>query len=307
MKLSVIICTYNPKAPILDRVLNSLKQQTLPLTEWQLIIVDNRSDNDVPTKCDLSWHPEHLLVREEKAGLIYARICGTLQTKHEILVSVDDDTPLFPNYLENIQQIFLQNPDMGIVGGRTVAEFAVPPPAWIKSFYPLLAIRDLGEEPIIQQLKVNDTLQQYPQAAAVAVMSMRKECMLDYVEHFNTDNISHTLGRKGNDLSSGEDNDINLFIYKSGYALGYFPQLKFVHLIPESRLQADYLARLQYSSSKTWIKVLSKYGINPWPKIPKLTVGFRKIKAWISYRAWASPKNYIRWRGACGTFEALAK
>jgi glycosyltransferase involved in cell wall biosynthesis len=307
MKLSVIICTYNPKTDVLKRVLQSLKQQTLPLTEWQLIIVDNRSDNGVPTQCDLSWHPDRLLVREGKAGLIHARICGTLQSKHDILVSVDDDTPLFPDYLENIQQIFLQNPDMGIVGGRTVPEFSVAPPPWIKSFYSLLAIRDLGDEPIIQQLKVNDTLRQYPQAAAVAVMATRKTCMLGYIEHFKNDNISHTLGRKGNDLSSGEDNDINLFIYKSGYWLGYFPQLKFIHLIPENRLQAGYLARLQYSSSKTWIKVLNKYGINPWPKISKLTVPFRKIKAWLTYQAWSSPENYIRWRGACGTFEALAE
>lgn len=306
MKLSVIICTYNPKASILDRVLHSLKQQTLPLTKWQLIIVDNCSDNGIPAQCDLGWHPDYLLVREEKAGLIYARICGTLQAKHDILVSVDDDTPLFPDYLKNVQQIYLQNPDLGIIGGRTVPEFAVPPPAWIESFYSLLAIRDLGDKPIIEKLKKNEAIKHYPQSAALLI-APRKKCMLDYIEHFNTDSVSNSLGRKGDDLSSGEDNDINLFIYKSGYGLGYFPQLKFIHLIPDKRLQADYLARLQYSSSKTWIKVLSKYGISPWPKISKLTVGPRKIKAWISYRAWASSENYIRWRGACGTFEALAE
>ncbi len=306
MKLSVIICTYNPKATVLDRVLQSLKQQTLSLTEWQFIIVDNRSENGVLAQCDLSWHPDHQLVREEKAGLIHARICGTLKAKHDILVSVDDDTPLFPDYLENIQQIYLQNLDMGVVGGRTVPEFAVPPPAWIKSFYSLLAIRDLGDNPIIERLKKNETIKNYPQSAALLI-APRKKCMLDYIDHFNGDSVSGSLGRKGDDFSSGEDNDINLFIYKSGYALGYFPQLKFIHLIPESRLQAGYLAKLQFSSSKTWIKVLSKYGINPWPKIPKVTVGLRKIKAWISYRAWASPENHIRWRGACGTFEALAE
>lgn len=306
MRLSVIICTYNPKAHVLDRVLQSLRQQTLPFTEWQFIIVDNRSDNGVLAQCDISWHPDNQLVREEKAGLIHARICGTLHAKYDILVSVDDDTPLFPDYLENVKQIYRENPDMGIIGGRTVPEFAAPPPAWIKSFYSLLAIRDLGDQSIIERLKKTETIKNYPQSAALLI-APRKKCMLEYIEHFNSDKVSDSLGRKGNDLSSGEDNDINLFIYKSGYGLGYFPQLKFIHLIPENRLQAGYLARLQYSSSKTWIKVLNKYGINPWPKISKLTVPFRKIKAWLTYRAWSSPENYIRWRGACGTFEALAE
>ncbi|MDN5289000.1 MAG: glycosyl transferase family 2 [Mucilaginibacter sp.] len=307
MKLSVIICTYNPKSAALQRVLQSLSAQTLPLSEWELMIVDNGSDNDVLALCDLSWHPDHRLVKEEKAGLVHARICGALLAKHDIQVSVDDDTPLFPDCLENIQLIYRQNPGLGIIGGRTVPEFAVPAPAWIKSFYSLLAIRDLGDDPVIEILKDDQTIKSYPQSAAVAVMATRKKCMLEYVEHFKNDSVSHSLGRKGNDLSSGEDNDINLFIYKNGYGLGYFPQLQFIHLIPESRLQPAYLARLQYASSKTWIKVLSKYGINPWPKIPRVTVRLRKIKAWINYRAWSSPENYIRWRGACGTFEALAE
>jgi hypothetical protein len=130
--------------------------------------------------------------------------------------------------------------------------------------------------------------------------------MLKYIEYYEKNKAVQTLGRRGTDLASGEDNDINMFIYKSGYALGYFPELKFHHIIPRNRMTRQYLSKLQYSMNKTWVKVLSIHGISPWKKVPSWSVPIRKAKAWISYKAWKSDPNYIRWRGACGLFEGLS-
>lgn len=41
-------------------------------------------------------------------------------------------------------------------------------------------------------------------------------------------------------------------------------------------------------------------------KIPYWTVLLRKIKAFFYYQAWKDSISYIRWQGACGTFEGLA-
>ena len=43
MKLSVIICTFNPRVDYLERALAALRAQTVPANRWELIAVDNNS------------------------------------------------------------------------------------------------------------------------------------------------------------------------------------------------------------------------------------------------------------------------
>ena len=45
MDLSVIICTHNPRVDYLYSVLNALQQQTLSHDQWELILVDNASQD----------------------------------------------------------------------------------------------------------------------------------------------------------------------------------------------------------------------------------------------------------------------
>ena len=305
MKISVIICTHNPNHVYLDKVLTSLKHQSLNKDEWEIIVIDNKSENELIKILDLSWHPNNKIIREDNLGLIHARITGARQAQHEILVSVDDDTPLYPDYLEQVLRIYDQYPELGVIGGKTIPEYEVTPPEWLHQFNGLLAIRDLGDLPIIEKL-TGTGLKNYPICAPLLI-APKKSCMLLYLDHYLNSTVSQSLGRKGDQLSSGEDNDINLFIFKNGYALGYFPELKFIHIIPERRMQKNYLGRLQFNTSKTWIRVLNKYNINPWPPIKKNTVFLRKIKAWFAYKVWKSAAEYIKWRGACGTFEALSE
>jgi len=113
--------------------------------------------------------------------------------------------------------------------------------------------------------------------------------------------------RRGNELTSGGDNDIVLSILESGWDVAYFPELSLTHLIPATRLQPEYLARLNHGIAKSWMQVLSKHQCNPWPPIPAWTVRIRKMKAWFTYRAWAGPVQRICWSGACGHFEGRIK
>lgn len=305
-KISVVICTWNPNKELLDMVLNSLQKQTLSQQQWELIIIDNKSEIEISSWLDLSWHRDSHIHREEQQGLIYARIKGTHEAKYDLLVSVDDDTLLADNYLDNVQKIYNKFPHLGNIGGRSIPIFESRPPFWIKEFYAILAIRDLGEYPIIERLKNKNDLFYYPSSAPLLI-APRKKCMLNYIDFFNNNNYSKYLGRKGNSLSSGEDNDINLFLFKSGFSLGYFPELIFYHIIPEKRTTVNYLARLVFSSSMSWVKVLENYHINPWKKIPKWTVPLRILKAWFSHKAWRSEVEYIKWKGACGTFQGLSE
>ncbi|RYZ28518.1 MAG: glycosyltransferase family 2 protein, partial [Chitinophagaceae bacterium] len=290
MKLSVVICAHNPKPDYLNRVLESLKIQTLSFEYWELILIDNGSFTPLKDRFTLSWHPQSKIVAEDKLGLIHARVRGVKEASNDIIISVDDDTPLFEDYLENALRIYTMYPELGIIGGKTVPQFEETPPIWLNEFYSCLAIRDLGDKPIIRQLQRGEKASNYPDCAPILI-APKKECMLRFIEYYEKNEAAQSLGRKGTDLASGEDNDINLFIYQQGYALGYFPELKFYHIIPAKRMKKEYLSKLQFSMNKSWVKVLFIHDVLPWKKIAPLTVPLRKAKAWINYKAWKSEPN----------------
>jgi hypothetical protein len=137
-------------------------------------------------------------------------------------------------------------------------------------------------------------------------MGIRRAAYVAYIESAATDPARTALGRRGADLSSGEDNDIIMTILASGWRVAYLPALSLEHLISARRLTADYLSRYSLSTSRTWIQVLDVHGIRPWPAIPSWTVPLRKARAYLRTRAWASEANRIRWKGACGQFEGRA-
>jgi len=62
--ISVIICTHNPRPDYFSRVLAALRQQTLPLSEWELLVIDNQSAEPIAGRLNLTWHPAAQVIRE---------------------------------------------------------------------------------------------------------------------------------------------------------------------------------------------------------------------------------------------------
>ena len=302
--LSVVICAFNPNIVILKETLDCLKNQTLSLIKWELIIVDNASTISISTQIDLSWHPNSKIVEEKNPGLIHARIKGTAEAKYDYIVSVDDDTFLRSDYLNNALNIFNTYPEMGIFGGRSKAEFEVTPPNWVHSCDGILCIKDLGEEVIITQRKNEEELF-FPSNGPFLIAYRKSAFENVFLKHFLSNKVSKNLGRKGKSLASGEDNDITLSIFREGYQIGYFPELLFTHYIPAFRIQLKYLSNLVYASTKTWVVLLDLYGINPWKPISKYTVTIRKMRAYFRLKAWQNERNLLNWKGACGKFDGL--
>ncbi|TBO42189.1 glycosyltransferase [Pedobacter kyonggii] len=304
-KVSVVICAYNPNRAIFERVIDSLQNQTLEFEYWELLIIDNNSSSPISDWLTINWHPQGRIISEIKPGLINARNRGTIEAKYDYIISVDDDTLLCDNYLELAQKIYTSDPNLGIIGGRSTPIYLEKPPKWISQFNGLLAIRDLGEMEIVQQLN-HERPTEYPTIAPILI-APRKKCMEEYISFFENSLISKSLGRKGSSLASGEDNDINMFIYAKGYKIGYFPDLKFEHIIPAFRTTKKYLVEMAYESNRSWVKMLTNHGINPWKKIKSNTVLLRQAKAFFTYKAWKNTPNYIKWRGACGKFKGLSE
>lgn len=306
--ISVIVPTHNPDAGRLQRTLRGLCAQTLPATEWELVIVDNASAPALELARYTGDLPRHSrLVREPQLGLTCARRRGIACSAGPILVFADDDNVLAPDYLENVLRLLTAHPRMGALGGKSIPEFEQEPEHWTRDFFPLLALRDLGDRPITAAgLRPPGAERNvYPGDAAPlgAGMGLRRDALAGWLTEENAAMLSD---RRGAALTSSGDNDIVFSIVRDGWEVGYFPELRLTHLIPAGRVTCAYLGRLNRGIQESWIRVLAKYDANPWRPIPRWTVPFRRLKSWFACRAWSGPAARVRWQGACGKFDGLS-
>ncbi len=308
MRLSAILATHNPDAERLRRTLQSLRNQTLPEPLWEAILIDNASHLPLAAAIDRrDWPATWRLVHEPRLGLSAARRRGLLESVGEVIVLVDDDNELAPDYFELALAALSGREKLGALGGSSEPEFEVSPPLWVGEFSGLLACRDLGDEVLIDGWKGGSAVQSRPYfswAPIGAGMVLRREAARHWLECAEGVELSD---RRGEELTSGGDNDIVLSVLGGGWEVGYLPQLRLTHLIPASRTTLEYLGRIHRAIAASWIEVLAKHGACPWGPIPPWTLPLRRLKAWFSCRAWSSPGAYVRWQGACGHFDGRAK
>jgi glycosyltransferase involved in cell wall biosynthesis len=247
MMLSVIVCTHNPRWDYFQRCINSLRWQTLAADQWELIVVDNRSDEPVAARIDLSWHPAARIVREETLGLTPARLRGIRETNGCVLVFVDDDNVLDADYLETAIRIAEGNRFLGSWSGQCRPAFEEPPPEWTRRYWGSLVIREFERDVWSNLPRLADSM---PCGAGLCV---RRSVALRYLELHGSGRRSVQLDRKGKSLVSGGDNDLAACACDQGLGLGLIASMRLTHLISRERLTLDYLERLvegiHYSST----------------------------------------------------------
>jgi hypothetical protein len=165
---------------------------------------------------------------------------GIDEAKGSILVFVDDDNVLAQDYLQVSLETISRMPWLGAFSGSTVGEYEVPLPLWASNMPIQLAVREIkhvawGCLPGTQSL---------PFAPVGAGMVIRRQVAEHYLRQVKKDNLRQSLDRKGDLLLSGGDSDMAYCACELGYAVGVFPELSLVHIIPKQRLEAPYLLKL---------------------------------------------------------------
>jgi len=237
--ISVIICTHNPRRDYLDKVLKALQLQTLPMEQWELLMIDNASNKLLSSEIDLSWHPIARHIREEQLGLTPARMRGIQEAKAETLLFVDDDNVLDWDYLKVALQISEAWPTLGAWGGQSIPDFEESPPDWTKHYWGMLGIRE------VEQDKWSNLVHQHETTPYGAGMCVRKIVAERYASLVSNDMKRLSLDRKGKLLTSCGDSDLAFTACDIGLGTGLFVALKLTHLMPKNRLQEEYLLRLR--------------------------------------------------------------
>ena len=260
MKLSIVICTHNPRLDYLGSTLDSISDQDLGGADWELMIVYNASKIPVAQSVDLSWKPGARVVVEEELGLTPARLRGLAEARGEIIVFADDDNVLAANYLSQVLELFRDYPRIGCLGaGILEPEFETTPAEETRPYLSYLALRTIERDHWGNQISG-----MIPWGAGLAI---RREVADLYIESIQGNQLAKTLDRKGDSLVSGGDDEFSHVAVRHGWGVGIFRSLSIVHLIGSRRLEISYLERLIRASGLTRAMLAHLHGRDTIPPV----------------------------------------
>lgn len=102
IRFSVIIPTYNRFDALLE-TLRTIEAQHYPRSAIQVVVVDDGSTSAGKERIfESAWSFELKYIRQDNRGSAFARNAGAAQAEGEILIFVDDDVLLLPNYVAGL-------------------------------------------------------------------------------------------------------------------------------------------------------------------------------------------------------------
>ncbi|MGE4544892.1 MAG: glycosyltransferase family 2 protein [Pedobacter sp.] len=228
--ITAIICTHN-RADYLSRALDSLVCQSLPLDQYEILVVDNAStDGTASLVREYQAKYPHLgYLREDNLGLSIARNRGWQAARADYVAFLDDDAAACHEWLETLLEVFQRiTPTPGFIGGKVTLDWETSRPAWLTdSMLSPLAYLDYGE------------LGRYLQDEYLWGVNIAfPRALLESVGGF-----AENLGRKGECLISNEETLLQDKLCAMGYKGYYQPEAGVAHLVHHSRLRKSWYRR----------------------------------------------------------------
>lgn len=244
---SIVICTYNPDVRLLERCIKAVASLDSTGLTTEVIIVDNNSTKPIEEYESVIEFGNKLsnfaVVKEERQGLLHARIRGIEHSKGRFIVFFDDDNEPFGDYLVQLHELIAAHPNVAAWGpGNVWVDFIDGiDDALKKDALPLFQER---HEPHIAYACVRALQPCYPYGTGLAIS---RPCAQEYLKRASSNEFSLT-GRQGQRLSSGDDTQMVLCCIAAGYAAGISPALKTNHIIPAKRANYAYMKKLTWGT-----------------------------------------------------------
>ena len=240
-KLSLIVATYNRAASLL-RTLESVVLQSADPALWECVVVNNNS-TDNTAEVFAAFAADHTaftlrMVDEPKQGLSNARNCGIAASVGEYIAIIDDDETLEEGYVDTYIEFFDSFPKALAAGGAVKAVYEGCRPRWMSHF---------TEQMIANPLDLDVVVTTFPASRVPAGGNMAfRRAAFDKVGVFNP-----RLGRNGQSLIGGEENDLFARLRRAGEVLYFVPGAAIYHHIPQSKLTDEYFDRLSYNVGRS--------------------------------------------------------
>ena len=237
--ISVVVCCFNSVKKIvktLDAL--SIQQCGLPVAFLvELLIIDNNSTDGTSAfvqdilKDDFPF--PYRIILENNLGKTFALSRGINESKYKYVCIVDDDNWLNPDYLYEAWRILESDKNIGMVGGCGEPALESVAPVWFDTFAICYAAAG--------QAKKSGDLTHTTRFVYGAGSVLRKAAW----ERIHRAGFKFLLkGNTGNQLTSGEDNELCYALIIAGYKIWYSSELRFKHSIGAQRLNWAYIKKL---------------------------------------------------------------
>lgn len=238
--VSAVVCCYNSAGVIIPTIKALTSQRIPPGIMYEVILVDNNCTDNTVQLAENIWKKENLsyplrIVKESQPGLIYARKSGIFSAANDILLFVDDDNILEPDWVERLMDMYSRWPNVGAIGGfieplfEDEKEGKWKRPPWFENFSSMYACTPIYQNPQLSTFK---------QTLYGAGLSIRTHIARSI---FNSQLPFFLVGRTQNTLNRGDDSEICLRIALMGWKLWYESTLKMKHYILKHRVNWEYV------------------------------------------------------------------
>lgn len=260
-ELCICICTYN-RADLLLKALDSLVHQTADPARFDIMVVDNKSDDHTSEVCKKfqNGHEHVHYYFEEEQGLSHARNQGWKEAITTYVGYFDDDATAPDDYVQKaLEVIDEKSPD--IFGGQVCADYEVQPPDWLPDgFGNVIPAEESG----------NLESGKYLTGPSFFV---RRELFKRY-GGFDTD-----LGMSGTTVAYGEETELMIRFKEMDDSLNiYYRSDMFVHhLIEKRKMKLSWWAKKEYANKRdlyTYTWQLNEYGNEFGEFVPTTAVRF---------------------------------
>jgi len=238
LKMSAVICTLN-RCEMLRNAILSLTHQTLDRADYEIIVVDNGSNDSTEKAVDELARkvPNLRYVYETKPGLSHARNRGAELAKGEIVAFIDDDATAAERWLEALLLDYWVEPDICAVGGKIHVVWLPARPRWLppelESHFSKL---DLGD---------NRQIVQYPTFPFGTNMSILRRILLDQ------GGFSPRLGRRGTSLLSCEESELFYRLSRNKMKVMYEPNAIVYHNVAAKRLSRAWILQRSFAQGRS--------------------------------------------------------
>jgi glycosyltransferase involved in cell wall biosynthesis len=223
--VSVVLSTYN-RAHVLPRALESLLDQDHDPARYEIVAVDNNSTDGTRQTIEsfAAKAPNLRYVFEPEQGLPYGRNTGIRVARAPLIATTDDDVRVSRHWVSTIARLFADHPEAACVGGKVLPNPSGPWPGWLtREHWSPLALLDYGDVPF----HVNGT---------------RRLCLIGANVAYRRE-VLDRIGMFAPHMSSAQDHELLLRLWRAGGQGLYSPSLTAVADIAPERLQRRYHRR----------------------------------------------------------------
>ncbi|ROL61755.1 glycosyltransferase family 2 protein [Bacteroidetes/Chlorobi group bacterium ChocPot_Mid] len=232
--ISVVVCTYN-RCDVLALCLDSLANQTLDKNLYEVIIVNNNSNDNTEEiiKKYIAKNNNFRAFIELEQGSSHAKNRGAKESNGEYLAFIDDDGKAFPDWIEKMKKFIDTHPDVCAFGGPYVGISSKYIPFWFPKDYGSWSLGNYEK-------KIN-----FPKEWLSGSNMVFKKDIFWEVGGFDV-----KKGPIGKSFSYGEDTFLLYKLNNNRISIWYTPEVKIYHLTAEHKLAFNWIFKSGYNAGK---------------------------------------------------------